>query len=126
MRRPLHALSLAALLCSAAPAAFAQAVSTANPAAPSGISQEAALALAARLDALEKRNEELEGQILDLKSQVSSGDQAIREQVNATTVGVANGRPTISTGDGQFTAAFRSVIQLDAAHFDQDPPGPLA
>jgi phosphate-selective porin OprO/OprP len=126
MRHPLHALSLAALLASAAPAALAQAVATANPAAPSGISQEAALALSARLDALEKRNEELEGQILDLKAQVASGDQAIREQQTAVGVSLANSRPTIASGDGQFSFAVRTVLQLDAAHYDQDPPGPLS
>ncbi|HEY8571905.1 porin [Phenylobacterium sp.] len=117
------ASSLAVL--SASGLAHAQAVVTAS-AQPSGISQEQALALSARLDALEQRNNELEAQISDLKAQVASGDQAIREQVSATSVSVANGRPTIASADGQFTAAFRTVFQLDGAHYDQDRPGPLA
>lgn len=120
----LAAASSLAVLC-AADGAMAQAVSTAS-AQPSGISQEQALALSARLDALERRNEELEAQIGDLKAQVASGDQAIREQVNANSVTIANARPTIASGDGKFTAAFRGVFQLDGAHYDQDAPGPLA
>jgi phosphate-selective porin OprO/OprP len=125
LHRTARAAALAGLLCSVAPAALAQAIVTANP-SPSGISQEQALALSARLDALEKRNEELEGQISDLKAQVASGDKAIREEQHVTTVSLANGRPTFASGDGKFTAAFRGVFQLDAAHYDQDPPGPLA
>lgn len=123
--RIIRTAALAALLCSTAPAALAQAVSTA-PTGGSGISQEQALALSARLDALEKRNEELEAQILDLKTAGAANVQVLREQQNAVAVTLANGRPTISTGDGQFTAAFRGVVQLDVAHYDQDPPGPLA
>jgi phosphate-selective porin OprO/OprP len=116
--------ALAALLCGAAPAALAQAVVTHAPQA-SGVSQEQALALSARLDALEKRNEELEAQILDLKAQAAASVQTIREQQKAVSVSLANARPGISTGDGQFSAAFRVVAQLDAAHYDQDKPGPL-
>lgn len=116
--------ALAALMCGVAPAALAQAVPTASSPAV-GISQEQLLALTARLDALEKRNEELEAQILDLKGQTASADQAIREQVNATTVSLTNGRPTLATSDGQFTASLRGIVQLDAAQYDQRRPGPL-
>src|SRR5712671_5059063 len=77
----IRTLALAALFCGVAPAAFAQAVPTAG-APVVGISQEQLLALTARMDALEKHNDELEAQILDLKAQASAGDQAIREQVN--------------------------------------------
>ncbi|WP_293904532.1 porin [Phenylobacterium sp.] len=128
---PLHRLvasaGLAALLGAAAPAARAQpAVATAG-AAPVAISQEQLLALVGRLDALEKHNEELEGQILDLKAQAAGNNQAIREQVNnAPTVSLANGRPTFASADGQFTASIRGIVQLDAAHYDQHSPGPLA
>lgn len=72
------ASALAALLCSASPAAFAQTVTTAAPQA-SGISQEQALSLAARLDALEKRNEELEAQLQDLKAQSGAQMQQVRD-----------------------------------------------
>jgi phosphate-selective porin OprO/OprP len=123
--RTIRIAALAGLLCGVAPAALAQAITTANSTA-SGISQEQALSLAARLDALEKRNDELERQILDLKSQSVAGTQALREEVHATTVNLNNGRPTFASGDGQFTASLRGVFQLDAAHYDQKPPGPLA
>ena len=124
-RTAFGATVLAGLLCGAASGAFAQAVSTASN-APSGISQEQALALAARLDVLEKRNEELEDRVADLKAQVAASEQAIREEQRATTVTMNNGRPGIGTSDGKTTLAFRGVFQLDAAHYDQRAPGPLA
>lgn len=118
-------LALATLLCSAAPAALAQAVPTANG-QPTGISQEQLLALIGRLDALERRNDELEQQILDLKTQGAASDQAIRDQVGATTVSILYGRPTIASGDGQFTASLRGIVQLDGALYDQRSAGPPA
>jgi phosphate-selective porin OprO/OprP len=106
---------------SVAPAAMAQAVVTAAP-QPSGISQEQALSLAARLDALEKRNEELEAQVADLKAQASAGVQQVRETVAAQpVVSLAGGRPTITTPDGNFRFALRSVVQFDAAHYSEEP-----
>jgi phosphate-selective porin OprO/OprP len=117
--------TLAALLCSAAPAAFAQAVTTANS-PPTGISQEQFLALIGRLDALEKRNDELEAQIADLKGATAAADSDLRAQAAANTVSLTNGRPTLATGDGRFTASLRGIVQLDAAHYDQRAPGPLA
>src|SRR3954464_2014256 len=116
-----RAAVIAGLLCSVAPAALAQAIPTANAAA-SGISQEQALSLAARLDALEKRNEELEAQIADLKAQTAGTTQAIREtQAAQPTVALANGRPTITTSDGAFKFALRSVVQFDAASYSESP-----
>jgi phosphate-selective porin OprO/OprP len=123
--RHIGAAALAGLLCSVSTLAFAQPVSTA-PTVGGGISQEQALSLSARLDALEQQNRELQEQIADLKAQTAAGDQAIREQVEANVVSVPNGRPTIASGDGRFTASFRGVAQLDAAHYDQRSPGPLA
>jgi len=124
-RRAVRAAGLALLLCSAAPAALAQQATA--PTQPVGISQEQLLALVGRLDALEKRNDELEAQILDLKAQPAGGDQALRDQISsAPTVSLANGRPTFASGDGQFTASLRGVFQLDAAQYDQRRAGPLA
>jgi phosphate-selective porin OprO and OprP len=120
-RRAIHAAALASLLCSAAPAALAQAIPTANTQG-SGISQEQALALSARLDALEKRNEELEQQILDLKTASGANVQIVRDQVSAQpTVTLSNARPTIATADGNFKFAIRSVVQFDAAHYSESP-----
>jgi phosphate-selective porin OprO/OprP len=118
-------VALPLLLCSAAPPALAQAVATASTQG-SGISQEAALALAARLDALERRNTELEQQVNALKTQTKAGDDAIRKDLGGTKVSLKDGRPAFATADGKFTAALRGVFQLDAAHYDQDRPGPLA
>jgi phosphate-selective porin OprO/OprP len=124
LRRTFEAAAWAVLFCSAAPAALAQPVTTARS-QPSGVSQEQALALSARLDALEKRNEELEAQIADLKSQVAAGQGQIREEIHAQpTVALANGRPTITTPDGNFKFALRSVVQFDAAKYDVDPRRP--
>src|SRR3954453_6430732 len=109
-RTTLRGLALAGLMCGVAPAALAQAIPTAAGAQPVGISQEQLLALVGRLDALEQRNQELEAQILDLKAAQTGGDQAIRAQISANTTSLANGRPTLASGDGQFTAAFRGII----------------
>jgi phosphate-selective porin OprO/OprP len=112
---------LAALLCGAAPAALAQTVTTAAPQA-SGVSQEQALSLAARLDALEKRNEELEAQVQDLKAQSVAQVQQVRDtQAAQPTVTVANGRPTVTSPDGNFKFAMRTVVQFDAASYSESP-----
>lgn len=119
--RLIRTAALAALLCSAAPAALAQAVTTAAPQS-SGISQEQALALSARLDALEKRNEELEAQVADLKAQLGAGQQAVREEVHAQpVVAISNARPTVSSPDGAFKIALRGLVQFDAADYDVSP-----
>src|SRR6516164_5752288 len=124
--RAIRTLGLAALLCSVAPAALAQAVSTAPAHASSGVSQEQALALTARLDALEQHNADLEAQIADLKAQVAGGQQLIREEVAAQPkVSLANGRPTFTSADGKFSASLRGVIQLDTAYYDQRGAGPV-
>lgn len=118
----LRAAALAGLLTSVAPMALAQVVSTAPTGAPSGISQEQALALSARLDALEQQNNELRDQVSDLKAQVASGDQAIRQEAAAQPkVTLSNARPQISTPDGAFKFALRSVVQFDAADYDVKP-----
>jgi len=122
----LRTLCLAALLCTAATPALAQAIATA-PTQGSGVSQEQALALSARLDALERRNSELEQQVQALKAKTEAGEATARKDAaGATKVTLANGRPTFASGDGRFTASLRGVFQLDAAHYDQRAPGPLA
>jgi phosphate-selective porin OprO/OprP len=80
----------------------------------------------AKIAALEQRILELSEQIADLKTQTAAATSALRADTTATTVTLANGRPTIATSDGAFTANIRGVFQLDAAHYDQAPPGPLS
>ena len=112
----------AGLFCSVAPSALAQAVSTAPAGAASGVSQEQALALSARLDALEQQNAELRDQISDLKAQVASGDAALRQEAAAQPkVTIASARPQIASADGAFKFALRSVIQFDAANYNVSP-----
>jgi len=119
--RWLKASAATVLLSAAAPAALAQAIPTASQ-QPSGISQEQALALSARLDALEKRNQDLEAQVADLKAQAAAGVQQVRETVAAQpTVSLANGRPTFTSADGNFKFAVRSVVQFDAASYSEEP-----
>lgn len=124
MTRSIPAIA-ALLLCGAAQPALAQAIST-SPVTGGGISQEQALSLTARLDALERQNQALEKQLQELKTQTSASDQAIRKDLGASKTTLANARPTIASADGNFTASFRGMIQLDAARYDQDAAGPLA
>jgi phosphate-selective porin OprO/OprP len=120
--RLIRAAALAGLFSAAAPAALAQAISTAPAQASSGISQEQALALTARLDALEQRNNELEAQVEDLKEQVAGGDRSIREDIaNLPKVSMSNGRPQLASADGNFKFALRSVVQFDAASYNVSP-----
>jgi phosphate-selective porin OprO/OprP len=125
-RKWIRSIALAALFCGAAPAAMAQAVSTA-PTQSSGVSPEQALALTARLDALEQHNAELEAQIADLKAQVAGGEQAIREEIHTQDkVTVANGRPTFASADGKWSVTLHGVVQFDAADYGQRGAGPTA
>ncbi|UTP39121.1 OprO/OprP family phosphate-selective porin [Phenylobacterium sp. LH3H17] len=79
----------------------------------------------ARIKALEEQLSLLQGQIADLKQSTANNIAAVRADATTTTVSLANGRPTIATSDGRFTASFRGVFQLDTAHYDQRAAGPL-
>lgn len=81
---------------------------------------------AERIARLEAALTEIQGQLADLKASSGAGIAQVRATQQATTVSLANGRPTLATGDGQFTAAFRGVFQLDGAIHYQDDAGPLA
>jgi len=79
-----------------------------------------------RIARLEAALTELQGQLADLKSSTAASVAQVRSTQQATTVNINNGRPTIASGDGQFTASFRGVLQLDGAIYDQDSAGSLA
>ncbi len=79
-----------------------------------------------RIARLEAAISELQSQLQDLKASTAAQTGEIRKTQGATTVSIGNGRPTIASGDGQFTASFRGVLQLDGAIHDQDDAGPLA
>lgn len=123
--RPIRSTLAVALLCGAATPALAQAVSTA-PAVGSGVSQEQALALSARLDALERQNAELARRVEELTAQTAAGDAAIRKDLGKAKVSMDNGRPAFASADGRFTASLTGFFQLDGALYDQDQAGPLA
>lgn len=80
----------------------------------------------ARIKALEEQLATLQAQLADLKTSTASNITAVRNDATATTVSLANGRPTFASADGQFTASLRGVFQMDAAHYDQRRAGPLA
>ena len=79
-----------------------------------------------RIAKLEAALADLQGQFADLKASTAASVGQVRQQQQATSVTIANGRPTIASGDGQFTAAFRGIFQLDGAIYSQDDPGPLS
>jgi phosphate-selective porin OprO/OprP len=74
----------------------------------------------ARIEALEAQIAALQEQIGDLKVSTAANIQAVRDDQKATTVSIAGGRPTIASGDGQFSASIRGVMQLDTAQYFQD------
>lgn len=74
--------------------------------------------LAARVQALEDQLQTQENKAQSDHSRLS----ALEQNFNDTTVSFANARPTISSGDGRFTMAFRVRFQDDLANFMQDSP----
>ncbi len=80
----------------------------------------------ARIAALEAQLAALSGQIADLKAATTAKVKDVRAAQSATTVTLANARPTIATGDGAFSVSFRGIFQADAAIYDQRDAGPLS
>jgi phosphate-selective porin OprO/OprP len=74
---------------------------------------------AARIAALENALNDLQAQISDLKASQVASIADIRTTQNATTVSIANGKPTIASGDGAFSATLHGVMQLDTAIYSQ-------
>jgi phosphate-selective porin OprO/OprP len=74
----------------------------------------------ARIEALEAQLEALSGQIADLKAATAASLKDVRTAQATTTVSVANGKPSIASGDGAFSANIHAVMQLDAAWYNQD------
>ena len=85
----------------------------------------------ARIAALEAQLAALSGQIADLKAATAASLREVRAApavttAATTTVSLSNGRPTIATSDGAFSASFRGFFQADAAIYDQRDAGPLS
>jgi phosphate-selective porin OprO/OprP len=74
-----------------------------------------------RIKALEEQIQALSDQVVDLKR--STGDQYADVQNRADTalkVTLTNGRPTLATADGNFTASLRATVQFDWSGYFQD------
>ena len=80
----------------------------------------------ARIQALEAQVEALAQQIADLKAQSAASVAAVRADALATTASIPNGKPTIASADGKFSATLHGVMQLDAAKYFQDDTLPTA
>src|SRR5262245_39405970 len=76
----------------------------------------------AKIQALEAQVEALSTQIQDLKVGTASKFAEAQRQITATDVSLPNGRPTITTSDGAFSASIRSLVQFDSGYYDQDRP----
>jgi len=73
-----------------------------------------------KIQALEDEIQDLSNQVQDLKR--STGDEYTdvqNQQSSAVKVTIANGRPTISSADGNFTLAIRALVQIDNAYYSQ-------
>jgi phosphate-selective porin OprO/OprP len=87
----------------------------------------------AQNQALAKENAELKEEVGDLQTQVAELKTSTVQQLsdvrqtaeNQPRVSLANGRPSFSTADGQFTAALRGQLQLDTADYLQPGAGPI-
>jgi phosphate-selective porin OprO and OprP len=106
------------------------------------IAQTAAPAPAATPDAREARIEQLEAEVRQLATEVQDLKRGQAEQIQtlanvenkalpaapAPTANVSigvEGRPTISSADGKYTATLRGVTQLDIGQYDQASAGPV-
>src|SRR5262249_48530833 len=78
-------------------------------------------ALEAQVQALQEQLSAIQAQLQDLKASEAADVADVRRvQASVPTVSLANGRPIFATADNQFRFAVRSVVQWDAAHYDQD------
>jgi phosphate-selective porin OprO and OprP len=108
----------AALLSGASLLVLAPAALAARPASSAPAPQ--ADATDARIRALEEQIQTLSGQVVDLKR--STGDQYTdiqNLQDSAVKVSINNGRPTLASADGEFTAQLRTLVQFDWAYYSQ-------
>jgi phosphate-selective porin OprO/OprP len=135
-RRPAAWLgaSLAALLtCGAAPAAFAAPADTAKlqqmqaelDAMRAELTALRNGQLDTRLTAFQQQLDAMAGQIAELKAAQETSDTEIATlklppAPTAVNVTLPNGRPTLATNDGRFTANIRAIVMLDAGRYFQD------
>ncbi len=73
----------------------------------------------AKIKALEAQVEALSSQIQDLKVGTASKYAETQKQITAVLPTIANGRPTLTSADGAFSASLRSLVQFDMGYYDQ-------
>ncbi|HWA01228.1 MAG TPA: porin [Caulobacterales bacterium] len=77
----------------------------------------------ARIRELERRLEDIEGRLNDLKASTAAESQDIRTTLSsAPQTSINNGRAAFATADGSQKLAVRALVQFDATHYDQDDP----
>ena len=90
----------------------------------------------ARLEQLQAEVEALSSEVRELRGELNADTAAVKStqasaekvvaaeakyEASAPKVGVPDGRPTISSPDGKFKVALRTLVQFDAAHYDVGP-----
>lgn len=82
--------------------------------------QQADTATQERINALESQIQSLSDQVTDLKRSTGAQYADIKkDQAAAAKLSIANGRPTITSADGQFSAAIRALVQYDYGYYMQ-------
>lgn len=117
-----RAALIGTLLSGVATAALAQA-----PISTAPRSDAASASTDAKLEALEAEVEALRAQLADLKASTVAEIKDVRDNSApkpAGSVTINKGSPTFSTADGSYTASLHGVLQLDAAAYLQQSPGP--
>jgi len=109
--------SRALLLGTAVACAFA---SGAHAAPSGGAGSASDPATQAKIQEMEQEIQDLSAQIQDLKRSSSNQYADVQKsQSSGVKVSIDNGRPTIASADGRFTASIRALGQLDAAYYMQ-------
>ena len=69
----------------------------------------------AKIAAMQEQLELLQAQIADLKVSTGASLTALRSDTTTTSATIANGKPTIATSDGKFSATLHGV-KIGRAH----------
>jgi phosphate-selective porin OprO/OprP len=122
--RAARAALLTLFLSSAAGGALAQTGPIATAPAPAALPADPR---DAKIEALAAQLQVLAAQLADLKAQTVAEIRDVRGSTSKQPVAVIpNGRPGIASADGNFTANFHVVTQLDGGDYFQAAPGPIA
>ena len=112
----------AALLAGTASLALGTAAQAAGKHASDGTSaeQNATGGNSAKIEQLESEIQDLSGQVQDLKRSTSNQYTDVQnQQASLVKVSLANGRPTLTSADGNFTAVIRALAQADWGYYSQ-------